>query len=44
MAKILGLDVIVAPRNRMIEETNRRQRRMEASSEGDQVPEGSLVP
>jgi len=40
----LGLDVTGDSRNRRMEETNRRQRRMEASSEGGQGPEGALMP
>jgi hypothetical protein len=40
----LALDVNGDSRNRRIVETNRRQRRMEASSEGGQGPEGALVP
>jgi len=32
------------PRNTRVEETNRRQRRMEASSVGGQGPEGTVAP
>ena len=32
------------PRNKRMKETNRRQRRIEASSEGGQSPEGAVAP
>jgi len=35
---------ITYPRNKRMEETCRRQRRMEATSEGDQGPEGVVAP
>ena len=35
---------ITDPRNKRIEETNRRQRRTEASSEVGQGPEGAVAP
>ena len=35
---------VTGPRNTRTEETSRRQRRMEASSEGDQGPEGAAAP
>jgi hypothetical protein len=41
--KILGLNVNGNSRNWRMEETSRRQRGMEASSEGGQGPEGSSV-
>jgi len=35
---------IIDPRNKMLEEMSRRQKRMEASSEGGQGTEGAVVP
>jgi len=35
---------VTNPRNTWMEETSRRQRRMEASFEGDQGPEGAVAP
>jgi len=35
---------ITGHRNRRMEETSRRERRKEAISEGDQGPEGAVVP
>ena len=35
---------ITDPRNKRMEETSRRQRRTEASSEGCQGPEGAVAP
>ena len=35
---------VTDPRNKRMEETNRRQRRMEASSETGQCPEGAVAP
>ena len=35
---------ITDPRNMRMEETSRRRRRMEASSEGGQGPEGAIAP
>jgi hypothetical protein len=35
---------VTNPRNRRMEEMSRRQRRMEASSEGGQSPEGAVAP
>jgi len=32
------------PRSKRVDETSRRQRRMEASSEGGQGPEGAVAP
>ena len=32
------------PRNKSLEETSRKQRRMEASCEGGQGPEGAVAP
>jgi len=35
---------VTYPRNKKMEETSGRQRRMETSSEGDQGPEGAVAP
>ena len=35
---------ITDPRNERIEETSRKQRRMQTSSEGGQAPEGAVAP
>jgi hypothetical protein len=35
---------VTDPKNKRLEETSRRQRRMEASSEGGQDPEGVVAP
>jgi hypothetical protein len=35
---------VTYPRNKRVEESSGRQRRMETSSEGDQGPEGAVAP
>jgi hypothetical protein len=44
MGRRLPQGHITGPRNPRMEETSRKQRRMAASSEGGQGPEGAVAP